>query len=62
MKKINKKMLIESEETEKVDKTEETSAEDIAIDDVNAATEDEVADVVQDAAEEASDNKETLSS
>ena len=61
MKKIDKKMLIESEETEKVDKAEETSAEDIAIDDVNAATEDEVADAVQDAAEEASDNKETYS-
>lgn len=61
MKKIDKKMLIESEETEKVDKTEETSAEEIAIDDVNAATEDEIADAVQDAAEEASDNKETYS-
>ena len=47
--------------TEAEDEMEDTSTEDIAIDDVNTASEDEIADAVQDAAEEASGGKETFS-
>ena len=47
--------------TEAEDEMEDTSTEDIAIDDVNTASEDEIADAVQDAAEEASCGKETFS-
>ena len=47
--------------TEAEDEMEDTSTEDIAIDDVNTASEDEIADAVQNAAEEASGGKETFS-
>ena len=65
--KIIKQTLVENVvETEKdipltEAEVEDDSAEDIAIDDVNTASEDEIADAVQDAAEEASDGKETFS-
>ena len=44
-----------------VEDIEDTSDEDIAIDDILDASVSEIADAVQDAAEEASDNKETFS-
>lgn len=53
-----------TEDTKKqdlVEASEETTADEIAIDNVNATSTDELADVIQDAAEEASDGKETFS-
>ena len=47
--------------TKIVEDVEDTSDEDIAIDDILAASVSEIADAVQDAAEEASDGKETYS-
>lgn len=60
--KINK-IITESAEikNEPITEAEETSAEDIAIDDILDAPISEIADAVQDAAEEASDNEETYS-
>lgn len=63
--KINKQKLQESKlvETNTVLEAEEVEmpTDDLAIDDVKSATTSEVADAVQDAAEIASDNKETFS-
>lgn len=56
-----KKTLIESRLIEAEDATTDNSDEDIAIDDVNAASVDELADAVQAGAEAASDGKETYS-
>lgn len=53
-----------TEDTKKqdlVEAPEETATNELVVDDVNATSADELADVIQDAAEEASDGKETFS-
>lgn len=62
--KINKNVKLQEQvevETKIVEDVEETPDEDIAIDDILDASVSEIADAVQDAAEEASDGKETYS-
>ena len=62
--KIKKNIKLQEQvevETKIVEDVEEVSDEDIAIDDILDASVSEIADAVQDAAEEASDNKETYS-
>lgn len=63
--KINKKVITESSKETKNKDTEVlkklTEADDIAIDNIDAASVDKIADAVQDAAEEASGGKETYS-
>ena len=59
-----KKQLIEQELTEVDENTvtaESDANSDIVIDDITSANVDDIADAIQDAAEEASDNKETFS-
>ena len=62
--KINKNIKLQEQievDNKIVEDVEETSDEDIAIDDILDASVSEIADAVQDAAEEASDGKETYS-